>query len=55
MRSWKGIMAVSLLQKCLHQTRPYEKEKHVSDEIYALYLKKAYDSLRGADGGSMQY
>ena len=51
MRSWKGIMAVSLLQKCLHHTRPYEKEKHVSDEIYAMYLKKAYDSLRGADGG----
>ena len=51
MRSWKGITAIGLLQKCLHQTRPYEKEKNVSDEIYAMYLTKAYDSLRGADGG----
>ncbi len=51
MRSWKGVTAVSLLQKCLHQTRPYEKEKHVSDEIYRIHLRKAYDSLRGADGG----
>ena len=51
MRSWKGITAIGLLQKCLHQTRPYEKEKNVSDEIYAMHLTKAYDSLRGADGG----
>ena len=51
MRSWKGITAISLLQKCLHQTRPYEKEKNVSDEIYAMYLAKAYDSVRGVDGG----
>jgi hypothetical protein len=51
MRSWRGITAISLLQKCLHQTRPYEKEKSASDEIYAMHLKKAYDSIRGADGG----
>jgi len=51
LRSWKGVTAIGLLQKCLHQTRPYEKEKNVSDEIYAMYLAKTYDSLRGADGG----
>ncbi|MDH4233015.1 MAG: acyl-CoA dehydratase activase-related protein, partial [Nitrospirota bacterium] len=51
MRSWQGISAIGLLLKCLHETRPYEKEKNVSDEIYALYLRRAYDSLRGADGG----
>jgi predicted CoA-substrate-specific enzyme activase len=50
MRSWRGISAIGLLQKCLHETRPYGKEKNVSDEIYALYLRRAYDSLRGADG-----
>jgi len=27
MRSWKGVTAIGLLQKCLHQTRPYEKKK----------------------------
>jgi predicted nucleotide-binding protein (sugar kinase/HSP70/actin superfamily) len=51
MRSWKGISAISLLQKCLHQTRPYEKEKSMSDEIYNIHLQKIYNSMRGADGG----
>ena len=50
MRSWKGIAAIGLLQKCLHETRPYEKETHISDEIYAVHLQKAYNSIRGADG-----
>ncbi len=50
MRSWKGITAIDLLLKCLHETRPYEKEKGASDEAYNRYLKKAYDSLRGANG-----
>jgi len=51
MRSWKGISAISLLQKCLHETRPYEKEKNLSDETYAIHIQKAYNSIRGADGG----
>jgi predicted nucleotide-binding protein (sugar kinase/HSP70/actin superfamily) len=51
MRSWKGITAVGLLQKCLFQTRPYEKEKNVSDEIYMTHLRKACESLRSANGG----
>jgi predicted CoA-substrate-specific enzyme activase len=50
MRSWKGIAAIGLLQKCLHQTRPYEKEKNTADEIYKVYLDKAYNSIRGANG-----
>jgi len=51
MRSWRGISAISLLQKCLHETRPYEKEKSISDETYTLHLQRAYNSMRGADGG----
>jgi predicted CoA-substrate-specific enzyme activase len=51
MRSWEGITAIGLLQKCLHQTRPYAKEKNVSDEIYIMHREKAYDALRGANGG----
>ena len=52
MRSWKGITAIGLLQKCLHQTRPYEKEKSVfRRDLCTCYLRKAYDSIRGADGG----
>ena len=51
MRSWRGISAISLLQKCLHETRPYEKQKNTSDETYAMHLQRAYNSIRGADGG----
>ena len=51
MRSWKGISAISLLQKCLHETRPYEKDKGISEETYAMHLQGAYNSMRGADGG----
>ena len=50
LRSWKGITAVGLLQKCLHETRPYEKEEGVSGRVYARHLNRAYNSLRGADG-----
>ena len=48
--SWKGIIAVELLTKCLHETRPYEKEKGSADFLYQDYLKKTYSSLKGADG-----
>ena len=48
--SWKGIIAVELLTKCLHETRPYEKEKGSADFLYQEYLKKMYSSLKGSDG-----
>jgi predicted CoA-substrate-specific enzyme activase len=50
MTSWKGIIAIELLMKCLHEIRPYEKEKGSADMLYKTYLDKIYDSLRGADG-----
>jgi|Deesub1362A_J573_1020465.scaffolds.fasta_scaffold00013_74 predicted CoA-substrate-specific enzyme activase len=50
MLAWKGIVAIELLYKCLHQNRPYEREKGVSDALYGEYLKKIYYSLKGADG-----
>ncbi|MDP3110595.1 MAG: acyl-CoA dehydratase activase-related protein [Thermodesulfovibrionales bacterium] len=48
--SWKGIIAIELLTKCLHETRPYEKEKGSADFLYQEYLKKMYSSLKGSDG-----
>jgi predicted CoA-substrate-specific enzyme activase len=48
--AWKGIVAFDLLYKCLHETRPYEKEKGISDELYENYKKKIYESLKGLDG-----
>jgi predicted nucleotide-binding protein (sugar kinase/HSP70/actin superfamily) len=50
LRSWQGIVAVELLTKCLHETRPYEKEKGSADFIYREYLEKIYPSLKGTDG-----
>lgn len=35
-RSWEGVVAYDLLIKCLHRTRPYEKEKGAADVLYSL-------------------
>ena len=50
LRAWQGIIAVDLLTKCLHETRPYEKEDGSADFIYREYLGKIYLSLKGTDG-----
>jgi predicted CoA-substrate-specific enzyme activase len=50
MRCWEGVVAIELLNKCLHETRPYEKEKGASDALYSDYLARAYKSVKGADG-----
>jgi predicted CoA-substrate-specific enzyme activase len=48
--AWKGIIAYDLLSKCLHETRPYEKETGSADALHQEYLTKLHTSLRGADG-----
>lgn len=48
--AWKGIIAYELLNKCLHEIRPYEKEKGTTGKLYDEYLKRLYVSLRGVDG-----
>lgn len=50
LQSWKGIIAYELLIKCLHETRPYEKEKGFADFHYREYHKKIYSSLKGSNG-----
>ena len=45
-RSWKGIVAYELLTKCLHETRPYEKEKGFADALYEHHLRKTISSMR---------
>ncbi len=46
MRAWEGIIAVSLLKKCLHETRPYEREAGASDHAYELHLRKVCEVLK---------
>jgi predicted CoA-substrate-specific enzyme activase len=50
MRSWEGIVAIELLNKCLHETRPYEKVKGSSDALYHHHLAAIVQSLRGPNG-----
>ncbi|HSB30763.1 MAG TPA: acyl-CoA dehydratase activase, partial [Candidatus Sulfobium mesophilum] len=50
MRSWKGIIALELLHKCLHEIRPYEIDKGSADSVYSEYLRRACLSIKGADG-----
>ncbi len=48
--AWKGIVAIELLMKCLHETRPYEIHKGESDTLYGEYLSKIYMMLQGSNG-----
>jgi predicted nucleotide-binding protein (sugar kinase/HSP70/actin superfamily) len=47
---WQGIVAVDLLMKKLLETRPYEKEKGKTDQVYQESLKKLCEAiLHGED------
>ncbi|HYQ47734.1 MAG TPA: hypothetical protein VEP69_01600, partial [Thermodesulfovibrionales bacterium] len=48
--TWEGIVAVSLLKKCLRETRPYEVDKGASDRIYEEHLLKVCNALKGRNG-----
>ena len=52
LQAWKGIIAFELLLKCLHETRPYEKETGSADNLYQQYLEKLSLSLRGLNGNT---
>ncbi|HKZ56480.1 MAG TPA: acyl-CoA dehydratase activase [Thermodesulfovibrionales bacterium] len=49
-RAWTGIITYELLNKCLHETRPYERHKGSSDELYEEYKRRLYFSLRKRNG-----
>ncbi len=44
--AWQGLVAVDLLQKALHETRPYEAQRGETDALYQEYLDKVSDTLR---------
>ncbi len=48
--AWKGVIAIELLTKCLHEARPYEEEKGSADELYRHHLARMIKSLRGKNG-----
>jgi predicted CoA-substrate-specific enzyme activase len=48
--AWRGIIAISLLLKCLHETRPYEINKGDTDRLYNEYLSKVGKTLQNGNG-----
>ncbi len=48
--AWEGIIAIELLKKCLHETRPFEAEPGISDNLYKKHLERIYNSLRQDNG-----
>ncbi|MDP2158515.1 MAG: CoA protein activase, partial [Nitrospirota bacterium] len=50
MRVWEGVVSICLLRKCLLETRPYEKEKGVTDNIYQQHLLKVCGILSTKNG-----
>jgi len=49
-QAWKGIIAIDLLIKCLHETRPYEINKGDTDCLYQDYLVKISKALKSSNG-----
>ncbi len=49
-KSWEGIIAFEMLTKCLHETRPYEREKGSTDRLYNDYLQRLPAVLSGTNG-----
>ena len=54
MTSWRGIVAYELLIKCLHETRPYERESGVARQLYNAYREKISLVLRRNGKGGME-
>ncbi len=48
--TWKGLMAIELLIKCLHETRPYEINKGETDRLYGKYLSKIDETVQSRNG-----
>lgn len=46
MHAWKGIVAFELLNKSLHETRPYENMKGSAEALYEEHRGKLYRSLK---------
>jgi predicted nucleotide-binding protein (sugar kinase/HSP70/actin superfamily) len=50
---WQGLVAVDLLQKLLHEYRPYELEKGKTDKVYQLCLQLIVKAVRANEKHSL--
>ncbi|MGQ9569454.1 MAG: acyl-CoA dehydratase activase [Thermodesulfovibrionales bacterium] len=53
-KAWTGIITYELLNKCLHETRPYEKHKGSADELYEEYCRRLFYSLRQKNDNELE-
>ncbi|MGE4297594.1 MAG: acyl-CoA dehydratase activase [Desulfovibrionaceae bacterium] len=49
-KSWEGVVAIDLLTKLLHETRPFEREPGAADALYADALARVRGALVAANG-----
>lgn len=54
LRAWQGVVAYGLLTKLLLQTRPYEKNKGETDELYEIYHQKISKALKSRNGSDIE-
>ncbi len=47
---WQGVVAVDMLEKLLHEYRPYELNPGQTDQIYREGLDLVVDAIRGGGG-----
>ena len=45
--AWQGLVAIDLLQKALHETRPYEAKAGATDALYQRYLHEVAQAIEG--------
>ncbi|MCB2227134.1 MAG: hypothetical protein KQH53_10700 [Desulfarculaceae bacterium] len=43
---WQGVVAIDLLMKALHETRPYEANPGETDALYQRFLQKVCDTMK---------
>jgi len=48
--AWQGVLYVDLLQKCLHEIRPYEVNHGETDGIYRHYLAGIDRAMKSGNG-----
>jgi predicted CoA-substrate-specific enzyme activase len=53
--AWKGIMAIEMLTKCLHETRPYEKNRGETDRVYSECLSGIGPVIKNSNGKMPEY
>jgi predicted nucleotide-binding protein (sugar kinase/HSP70/actin superfamily) len=51
--AWQGTVAVDLLQKLVHEYRPYEVNRGQTDQVYQRCLGKILEAVREGGGGAV--